>query len=737
MHRIVNEVFTAMHRDGLIYRGYRVVNWDPKLETTVSDDEVERREEKTTFYTFQYGPFSIGTARPETKFGDKYVVMHPDDLRYSQYRHGQTFEADWINGKVKATVIKDKAIDQNFGTGVMTITPWHDLTDFEIAERHKLDKQQIIGLDGRLLDTAGEFKGMTIEEARPKVAAKLKAKGLLVKEDKNYEHAIALNSRGGGVIEPQIMLQWFIDVNNKAVKWKGKKRSLKEVMRDVVESKDTVIVPARFSKTYFHWIDNLRDWCISRQIWWGHRIPAYYRKQERPDVKDQMSNETELYVGVQPPEGEGWQQDPDTLDTWFSSAMWTWSTLIDRDLAEHSDQDLAHLLKRSPDFQRFHPTNVLETGYDILFFWVARMILMTTYATGQIPFKTVYLHGLVRTREGKKMSKSDPGTTIDPLEMIPKYGADALRLSMLVGQTPGNDTRLYEEKIAGQRNFCNKLWNVARYVIAKLPEGYRRGETKPASTADFWILDRLSTVTATVSASIDKYRFSDGAQTVYHFLWDDFADWYIEATKSAPNYDLLVHGLEMTCKLAHPFAPFVTEAIWQIMYGGKTLLMGEEWPEAGASYKREAGEFEVLRRLIGEIRFLRSELQLSKNWLYHKGNEILRDNSDLITRLSGVQGVREVSDGHGLHLTTVDIDCWIDVEEQITRDYLFKLIRRRDKRQKEIAAFKARLASSSYLKRAPKEIVEDTRARLAEASSYAEKLNQQIETLERELQLHG
>ena len=384
LNRCVNETFVKMYNDGLIYRGHRIVNWDPNLETNVSDDEVIYQEEQGKFYTFKYGPFEIGTARPETKFGDKYVVMHPDDERYKQYKHGDTFETEWINGPITATIIKDEAADPEFGTGVMTITPWHSHADFEIAERHNLDREQIIDFHGKLMPIAGEFAGLPIAEVRPKIVEKLAGKGLLVNVDENYVHNVAINERGKGVIEPQIRLQWFVDVNKPVVHWKGKQLSLKEVLQNVIREGDIDLIPERFEKIYFHWIDNLRDWCISRQIWWGHRIPVWYRTD--------TDGVEEIYAGVQPPtdQSEGWhewEQDPDTLDTWFSSALWTWSTLIDQELAQDYSLSLNDLLERSPDYKAYHPTTVMETGWDILFFWVARMILTTTYVTGEVPFK--------------------------------------------------------------------------------------------------------------------------------------------------------------------------------------------------------------------------------------------------------------------------------------------------------------------------------------------------------------
>jgi valyl-tRNA synthetase len=726
LSRSVNEVFLKMYDDGLIYRGHRIVNWDPTLETNVSDDEVEHKEEKSAFYTFQYGPFQISTARPETKFGDKYVVVHPDDKRYDKYKDGETFEAEWINGKVTATIIKDEAVDPKFGTGAMTITPWHDHTDFEIAERHGLDKEQIIDFHGKLMPIAGEFAGLGIEEARPKIVEKLAEKGLLVKTDQEYVHNIALNSRGGGVIEPQIRLQWFVDVNKPAVEWKGKQRSLKEVMQSVIREGDIKLLPERFEKTYFNWVDNLRDWCISRQIWWGHRIPVWYRT-------DTDGNE-EIYAGMQAPsdDTEGWrqwEQDPDTLDTWFSSALWTWSTLIDPELAKDYSLSLQELLKRSPDYQAYHPTSVMETGWDILFFWVARMILATTYATGEIPFKTIYLHGMIRAEDGKKMSKSRPESIIDPLHIIPRYGTDALRMALIMGVTPGNDQNWSTGKIEANRNFANKVWNIARFIEGKISdEASLRHEPEPKSYADHWILTKLQQSTDAIGQSLADYRFSEAYDSLYHFVWDDFADWYIEASKVEYNPGVLAYVLEVVLKLMHPFAPFLTETIWQTLaWEQGTVLAQQPWPKTVKANEKQADEFEAIRTIVAEVRHIISTLQVAdKPHLYYQDADFLQTHSELITHLGRLSGVTQVKDGKGLHLTRTPYQCWLDIDQNTARKYLSKLQKQEEAYAAAIDRLKQRLDSPDYLKKAPAAMVEQTKAQLAEQQSLRQNAQNEI-----------
>jgi len=539
-YKAVMEAFVRMYNAGLIYRGDRIVNWDPKMQTTVSDDEIERMEETTPFYYFKYGPFIIGTVRPETKFGDKYVVMHPDDTRYTQYKHGDKIDLEWINGPITATVIKDEAANMEVGSGVMTITPSHSAIDFEIAQRHGLDIEQVIDERGILLPIAGEFAGNHIKKARPLIVEKLKSKGLLEKVDEKYTNNIAQNSRGGGIIEPQIKRQWFVAVN-KEFDQKSKKTTLKQLMRDAVAGGNIKITPDHFEKIYYHWIDNLRDWCISRQIWFGHRIPVWYKGEE-------------TFVGVEAPAGSGWEQDQDTLDTWFSSGLWTFSTL--------------GWPEETPDLKFYHPTALLETGYDILFFWVARMVLLSGFLLGEVPFKNVYLHGLVRDGQGRKMSKS-LGNIIDPLDMIEKYGADAVRLSLIMGASPGNDLRLDENRIRGYKHFANKIWNITRFVLSQ----ERTGEIKPE------IKKELDTLIAEVTKDIEQYRIDLAADRLYHYIWDRFAAEIIEESKGKPQSGAtLYYLLENSLRLLHPFMPFVTEEIWGSLPDKNGLIMVEAWP---------------------------------------------------------------------------------------------------------------------------------------------------------------
>ena len=557
--KTVYETFKKLDEDGLLYRGQRIVNWCPKHQTSLSNLETNYQTRTEPFYYFQYGPFVIGTSRPETKFGDKYVVMHPDDKRYAEYKEGDTFELEWINGPITATVLKDEAIDMAFGSGVMTITPWHDATDFEIAKRHHLDYEQIIDWRGKLLPIAGEFSGMNIKEARPKMVEKLKEKGLLVKIDEQYTHEVPVCYKCEREIEPQIKAQWFV-----------KMQPLAEKALKAVDDGRVTILTEQHDKILRHWLTNIQDWNISRQIVWGIPIPAKLCESCHGgfvDVDDTLT--------ACPTCGGALAPDPDTFDTWFSSGQWPFATLG---------------YPNSSDFKNFYPTSVMETGADLIFFWVARMIMLGLYRTGEVPFEKVYMHGMVRDAKGKKMSKSK-GNVISPLDVSNEYGTDALRMGLIVGNTPGTDMNLDPRKIIAYKKFANKLWNIARFVLENNEgtEYYLRGEN--IFTAD---IEELNTwgfyaLAKEVTSDIDDYKIYLAAEKIYHYVWHTFADDVIEKSKeilkgtdedAKKRVQFALYATLYGClKLLHPFMPFVTEEIYQSMPVKETkFLMIAPWP---------------------------------------------------------------------------------------------------------------------------------------------------------------
>lgn len=571
----VNTAFQRMYDDGLIYRGQRIVNWDPKGQTTISDDEIVYEERPATLWTFRYSadfPIPIATTRPETKVGDVAVAVHPDDARYASYV-GKTYSVAFCGVPLSITVVADAAVDPTFGTGAVGITPAHSFIDWDIAERHSLSPVQVINEYARMMVGDERLRDKKVAEARTAVVAWLREEGLLEKEEA-ITQSVATAERTGGVVEPLPKLQWFVGVNRPftmgpstvaGIK-EGDTVTLKQLMRAVVAEHQIALLPDHVEKTYFYWIDNLRDWCISRQIWFGHRVPVWYRTHDGKE---------ELVVSATVPVGEGWTQDPDTLDTWFSSGLWTFSTL-------------GWPKKDAFDLATYHPTDVLETGRDILFFWIARMILMTTYLLGDIPFRTVYLHGMVRDEKRQKMSKSK-GNIIDPLVLIDQYGTDALRMGLIVGNTPGTDLALSEEKVKGYKHFANKIWNAARFVTMNLDAGQEVDAIAPPAlrAEDQAILDELAGVRSEVTRLMSEYKFYLAAEQLYHYFWHTFADTIIEAqkprlkddaTRAAAQY-VLVTGLTTCLKLLHPFMPFVTEAVWQALpKKEQRLLLVEPWP---------------------------------------------------------------------------------------------------------------------------------------------------------------
>lgn len=556
----VRTMFKKMYDDRLIYRGHRIVNWDPKGQTTISDDEIVYEERKSVLYTFKYSkdfPISISTTRPETKVGDVAVAVHPEDTRYQQYI-GQTFEiVDFCGVPLSIKIIADDSVEKDFGTGALGVTPAHSMIDWAIADRHNLSRPQVINEYAKMMVGDERIINKKTTDAREVIVTWLRDQGLLESEQETNQN-IATAERTGGIVEPLPKLQWFIDVN-KEIPERGK--TLKQIMREPVEQGTITILPDYFNKTYFHWIDNLQDWCISRQIWYGHRIPVWYK-------------DNEVFCGTEAPTGEGWLQDEDTLDTWFSSGLWTFSTL--------------GWPEQTKDLEIYHPTDVLETGYEILFFWVARMILMTGYALDTIPFKTVYLHGTVRDGQGRKMSKS-LGNGIDPLDIAQKFGADAGRMALVVGTAPGTDSKIDENKIKAYSKFANKIWNATRFVLDNIAD-LNMDESIQFDEEDQISHDELANVIKEITAEMEEYKFYIVSEKLYHYFWHTFADILIERSKKKITESnslsakwLLYTQLTTLIKALHPFMPFVTEEIWSMLpkqseTNNKKLLIIETWP---------------------------------------------------------------------------------------------------------------------------------------------------------------
>ena len=571
-NRAVNTMFKKMYDDGLIVRKHRIVNWDPKGQTTISDDEIVYEERVAKLYTFTYSkdfPIPISTTRPETKVGDTAVAVHPDDTRYQKYV-GKEYDAVFCGVPIHIKIIADKEVDPAFGTGALGVTPAHSQTDWEMAERHDLPVVSVINEYAKITVGGENLRNKKTTEAREVIIKWLREEGLLIKEE-DTEQNVSTAERTGGIVEPLPKLQWWVAVNKPFTLEhseisgiaSGAQTTLKEIMEKTVAGGATTIIPDHFEKTYFHWIKNLRDWCISRQIWYGHRIPVWYRGDE-------------IYCGTEAPQGDEWEQDPDTLDTWFSSGLWTFSTLGWPDQTE--------------DLKIYHPTNILETGYEILFFWVARMILMTGYALGTAPFRTVYLHGTVRDAQGRKMSKS-LNNGIDPIDIAQKFGADAGRMALVVGNTPGNDIALAEDKIKGYKHFCNKIWNATRFVLANTGDTTLDTPRPALTKRDEEILAEFNTALESITAHYENFRFHLAGEELYHYFWHTFADILIEEMKSRligedkPSKQaaewILLNILSATVKMLHPFIPFITEEIWGILpKKSESLLIIEPWPKS-------------------------------------------------------------------------------------------------------------------------------------------------------------
>lgn len=713
----VQEVFIRMYNDGLIYRGNRIVNWCPRCESTLADDEVEYKELKEKLYWIKYGPFTLATSRPETKLGDTAVAVHPKDKRYKKWV-GKKIMIPGVLGEFEVTVVADEAVDPEFGTGIIKVTPAHSFADFEIAQRHKLPVKSVIDQKGRMMENCGKYAGMTTTECRKEILKDMDKMGLVEKIEE-YNHNLSVCYRCGTPIEPLVSRQWFINVDKPIIKEGNKKKTIKEKAVEVVKEGKIQIVPSKFKKIYSHWMENLHDWCISRQIWFGHRIPVWYCKK----CDNQLVAKTKPKTACSKCKNNHWTQDPDTLDTWFSSGLWTFSTL--------------GWPEKTKDFEYFHPTSVMETGYDILFFWVARMIIMTTYTIGEIPFETVYLHGLIRDKSGKKMSKS-AGNGIDPLEMIEKYGTDAVRLSLVIGSTPGNDMRIYEEKIAGYRNFVNKIWNSARFALMNVSEEDKKIKfTKKhiKSVADKWIITELQKLIKEIDKDFENFRLSDAGTKIYEFIWSKYCDWYLEISKGEnKNPAVLLFVLKEFLKLLHPFVPFVTEKIWESLEE-KNMLIAENWPKFDKEliFTKEAKGMEVLHELINKIRSLRAELKVEPskkiNAIIYAGNQkdLLDSNLEVIKRMALLGSLEIKKSGQKLPESKVifikEIEVYLPLKDLIdTEKELSRVSKEIIQKESFIKSLGSKLKNPGFLKNAPKEVVEKEKERLSEEENTLKKL---------------
>jgi valyl-tRNA synthetase len=709
LSRAVQTIFKRLFDDGLIYRAERIINWCPRCLTALSDIEVDHSDDEGELVSIRYGDSGteivVATTRAETMLGDTAVAVHPDDDRY-RHMVGKTVELPLTGRRIP--IVADEHVDPGFGTGAVKVTPAHDPNDFEIGRRHDLPSITVLNEHG-VITAHGPFEGLDRFEARPAVVAALREQGRIVAEKRPYIHAVGHCSRCGTVVEPRQSLQWFVKV-----------ASLAEAAGDAVRDGRVQIVPPELNARYFSWVDDMHDWCISRQLWWGHRIPVVYG----PDGEVKC-----LTPGESVP--EGWTQDPDVLDTWFSSGLWPFSTL-------GWPEDTA-------DLRAFYPTNVLVTGYDILFFWVARMMLFGLYAMrdrgpeDSVPFRIVTLHGLVRDQFGKKMSKSR-GNTVDPLDWIERFGADAVRFTLARGANPGADVATSEDWAAGSRNFCNKLWNAARFALlngARVPDA----APEPVTASERWILSRLSTVNAEVDDLLERFEISKACETLYHFAWDEFCDWYLELAKvslgsddlaaAERTRDILGFVLDGLLRLLHPVMPFVTDELWTALTGQDSVMVAQ-WPSYEFSDPAAEAELTSLMRLVTEIRRFRSDQGL------RPGQRVparLRDLGPLApheTAIRALLRLPEPADEFASSASLVAEGATIEIDLAGTVDVAAE--RRRLEKdlaaaRKEAQQVSAKLSNQGFLAKAPDDVVAKTRQRLETAEADITRLNDRLAAL--------
>ena len=690
-----------MWDDNLVYRGERIVNYCTEHQTSFADIEVEHKNEKGKLWKIAYptldkiGEIIIATTRPETMLGDVAVAVHPDDERYKKLI-GTRILLPIVDKEIP--IIADEYVDMSYGTGAVKITPAHDPNDFEIAKRHDLSIESIISPEGKMINVPAQFLGLTPVEARARVLETLEALELR-RGETEIEHAVGHCYKCGSVIEPMIKEQWFI-----------KTQSLAQPAIDALKKEEITFYPASKRKELIAYLEQLKDWNISRQIPWGIPIPAFVNENDPKDwIFDTRTNEQSIVVN-----GTTYIREEDTFDTWFSSGQWPY---------------IVTDYLTGGDLANYFPTDMMETGMDIMRAWVSRMIMLSLYRTGKLPFKEVYLHGMVNDEHNQKMSKSK-GNVINPMELVAEFGSDATRMGVISGRAPAQSQAFNKGSVIAARNFCNKLWNIARFVEAQIGDNHQIVDLEPQTPADHWIIRQLNDAANNIAVRIEQYRFSEASETVYHTIWDDVADWYIESSKTAINRPLLSWVLATSLKIAHPFAPFVTETIWQTLNYTDGILMREAWPTPEKFDPIAAEQFEQLKLLVAEGRWVIAELPGNKKYRLLYGNDnLIADNQDTIKHLMRLEVIEHTDQPRGLRLAAANREAWLDIDSETLYQHQENLEMRLAEARQKLAGLKKRLENPTYVEKAPAHLVEETREQLAEQEKIITRLVSELEVI--------
>ena len=697
----VYDTFKKMWDDNLVYRGERIVNYCTKHQTSFADIEVEHKNEKGKLWKIAYptldkiGEIIIATTRPETMLGDVAVAVHPDDERYKKLV-GTRILLPIVDKEIP--IIADEYVDMSYGTGAVKITPAHDPNDFEIAKRHDLPLESIISPEGKMINVPAQFLGLTPVEARARVLEALEALELR-RGETEIEHAVGHCYKCGSVIEPMIKEQWFI-----------KTQSLAQPAIDALKKEEITFYPVSKRKELIAYFEQLKDWNISRQIPWGIPIPAFVNENDPKDwIFDTRTNEQSIVVN-----GTTYIREEDTFDTWFSSGQWPY---------------IVTDYLTGGDLANYFPTDMMETGMDIMRAWVSRMIMLSLYRTGKLPFKEVYLHGMVNDEHNQKMSKSK-GNVINPMELVAEFGSDATRMGIIAGRAPAQSQAFNRGSVIAARNFCNKLWNIARFVEAQIGDNHQIVDLEPQTPADHWIIRQLNDAANNIAVRIEQYRFSEASETIYHTIWDDVADWYIESSKTAINRPLLSWVLATSLKIAHPFAPFVTETIWQTLNYTDGILMREAWPTPEKFDPIAAEQFEQLKLLVAEGRWVIAELPGNKKYRLLYGNDsLIADNQDTIKHLMRLEAIEHTDQPRGLRLAAANREAWLDIDSETLYQHQENLEMRLAEARQKLAGLKKRLENPTYVEKAPAHLVEETREQLAEQEKIITRLVSELEVI--------